>query len=157
MRFYRFRSRSGTQFCPDAAAAAATPPQLLPPRPPILPHSLLLLCMMKSPCAHLSRDADARPDGWIPLVVAENKLGNAAMLERMAAVTDCPTLVLNYSGCACTRCRSPGRVIRECRRLGDGDTPTGTSLWKQGAHRGTAAWPARRACAALPCSGLWRV
>lgn len=43
-------------------------------------------------------DADARPDGWIPLVVAENKLGNAAMLERMAAVTDCPTLVLNYSG-----------------------------------------------------------
>ncbi len=31
-------------------------------------------------------------------MVAENKLGNAAMLERMAAVQDFPTLVLNYSG-----------------------------------------------------------
>ncbi|KAL4458929.1 hypothetical protein ABPG75_013794 [Micractinium tetrahymenae] len=43
-------------------------------------------------------DAESRPDGWIPLVVAENKLGNAAMLERMAAVQDAPTMVLNYSG-----------------------------------------------------------
>jgi hypothetical protein len=46
------------------------------------------------------RDAETKKDGWIPLVVAENKLGNSMMLERLAKVVDYPPSVLNYSGCA---------------------------------------------------------
>lgn len=43
-------------------------------------------------------DAETKKDGWIPLVVAENKLGNSMMLERLAKVVDYPPSVLNYSG-----------------------------------------------------------
>lgn len=61
-------------------------------------HGMFQPCLMVLTHDHHCRDAESRPDGWIPLVVAENKLGNAAMLERMSAVQDYPTLVLNYSG-----------------------------------------------------------
>ena len=44
------------------------------------------------------RDAEERPHGWIPLVVAENKLGSAAALERLEAVAGFPPAVMNYSG-----------------------------------------------------------
>jgi 1-aminocyclopropane-1-carboxylate synthase len=38
------------------------------------------------------------PAGWVPLVVAENKLGNDIMLNRMNQVTSFPTWVMNYGG-----------------------------------------------------------
>ncbi|PSC76648.1 1-aminocyclopropane-1-carboxylate synthase [Micractinium conductrix] len=43
-------------------------------------------------------DAEAKPDGWIPLVVAENKLGNSLVLEKLEAVRGFPPAVMNYSG-----------------------------------------------------------
>lgn len=36
--------------------------------------------------------------GWIPLVVAENKLGNQLVLDRMSQVTSFPAWVMNYGG-----------------------------------------------------------
>lgn len=38
------------------------------------------------------------PKGWIPLVVAENKLGNQLVLDRMSQVTSFPAWVMNYGG-----------------------------------------------------------
>lgn len=35
-------------------------------------------------------------EGWIPLVMAENKLGNDAVLQRMALVPPAPAWVMNY-------------------------------------------------------------
>ena len=70
-----------------AAPTAAIRRQVGPPPPPL--PSRRLLC----------RDAEAKPDGWIPLVVAENKLGNSLVLEKLEAVRGFPPAVMNYSGC----------------------------------------------------------
>jgi hypothetical protein len=71
-----------------------------------------------NPC----RDAEERPEGWIPLVVAENKLGNALALERLEAVRGFPPAVMNYSGCvpACLRACLPACLhlnLRACSLL----------------------------------------
>lgn len=42
------------------------------------------------------RHPESNPEGWIPLVVAENKLMGAPVLEKLAAVTDFPPAVMNY-------------------------------------------------------------
>lgn len=42
-------------------------------------------------------DQHSNPDGWIPLVVAENKLSNAAVLARLNDVNDFPVQVMNYA------------------------------------------------------------
>ncbi|EFN53200.1 hypothetical protein CHLNCDRAFT_137035 [Chlorella variabilis] len=42
-------------------------------------------------------DAEKKKDGWIPLVVAENKLANSLVLERLEAAKGAPSSVLNYS------------------------------------------------------------
>ena len=76
-------------------AAPATTQLPSPPLPPDL-HSVTLPPPPLSVCSR--RDPKKNPDGWIPLVVAENKLGNAAVLERLTEVQGYPTAVLNYSG-----------------------------------------------------------
>lgn len=48
--------------------------------------------------AHLPRRSPDATDGWIPLVVAENKLSNQAVLDRLEAVKGYPTWVMNYGG-----------------------------------------------------------
>lgn len=59
---------------------------------------------------HPRRDPKKCPDGWIPLVVAENKLGNEAVLERLKEVGDYPTSVMNYGRCGLQR----GAASRWC-------------------------------------------
>ena len=48
------------------------------------------------PC--LNHRSPSNTDGWIPLVVAENKLSNELMLERLNKVQNVPKHVLNYGG-----------------------------------------------------------
>ena len=66
------------------------------------------------------RDPKANPDGWIPLVVAENKLSTGPMLERLnAEAAAAPPLTLGYSGCGgCSGWRlaacGGGSVWRSC-------------------------------------------
>lgn len=51
--------------------------------------------------AALRRDPKSNPDGWIPLVVAENKLNNAEVLARLQEGSkDAPEWVMNYGRCA---------------------------------------------------------
>jgi aspartate/methionine/tyrosine aminotransferase len=40
--------------------------------------------------------AESRPDGYVPLCIAENKLMTGALLDRMQAVRDVPARVLGY-------------------------------------------------------------
>ena len=63
--------------------------------------------LMKGPLPYLDAFLKAMPDmyhpttntaGWIPLVVAENKLGNHLVLDRMAQITEFPPWVMNYGG-----------------------------------------------------------
>ncbi|GAB4823287.1 hypothetical protein N2152v2_010333 [Parachlorella kessleri] len=59
---------------------------------PALPYIPVLLKAMQDPWS------DGNPEGWIPLAVAENKLSNQEVLERLEAVKDYPTWVMNYAG-----------------------------------------------------------
>ena len=64
----------------------------LPSRPlhhPTLPLIRSILSLPRSP---------SNPQGWIPLVVAENKLNNDLILNRMNQVHSFPTWVMNYGG-----------------------------------------------------------
>lgn len=62
--------------------------------------------LRKGPLPYIGVFIRAMPDlwsptnraGWIPLVVAENKLANDKILERMQQVTQYPTWVMNYGG-----------------------------------------------------------
>ena len=42
--------------------------------------------------------SEGNPEGWIPLAVAENKLSNKEVLDKLEAVKDYPTWVMNYAG-----------------------------------------------------------
>ena len=79
---------------PPPLPPSSAPPPLrflpLPHRPPPPPHL---------PSSRPRRDPETCPEGWIPLVVAENKLGNDLVLQRLeAAGRGFPRAVMNYSG-----------------------------------------------------------
>ncbi len=44
------------------------------------------------------RRSESNPEGWVPLVIAENKLANDLVLEKVEAVKDYPPWVMNYAG-----------------------------------------------------------
>lgn len=60
------------------------------------------------------RDPKKCPDGWIPLVVAENKLNNEEVLARLQEGSkDAPAWVMNYGRCdewACSQSGQPANV-----------------------------------------------
>ena len=71
------------------------PPYLHPPPSPCRSAVPTLCCAPPPP----RRDPESCPEGWIPLVVAENKLGNDLVLQRLeAAGRGFPRAVMNYSG-----------------------------------------------------------
>lgn len=70
------------------AAAATTSPPL---NRTAVPLPLLLSALLR-------RHPKSNPDGWIPLAVAENRVGGPAFLERLeAASIGAPPAVLNYA------------------------------------------------------------
>ena len=58
----------------------------------------LITYLSITPCPPSSCRTPENPAGWVPLVVAENKLGNQIILDRMNQVTNFPTWVMNYGG-----------------------------------------------------------
>ena len=68
------------------------------------------------PTAALRRDPKSNPDGWIPLVVAENKLNNAEVLARLQEGSkDAPEWVMNYGRCAADRAAGGAAAAAERR------------------------------------------
>ncbi len=96
------------------APAMASPPSAPPPAPPPPPAGLSArAARLRKPTLSYAKafvsamqeglwEAGARPDGWIPLCIAEDKISNAPMLARLAAVAPpagaADEWVLNYGG-----------------------------------------------------------
>ena len=79
----------------DRSWQAPLPPHLPPPPPP---PPVARSTPSSFPPAR-RRDPKKCPDGWIPLVVAENKLNNEAVLARLQeGAQGAPLAVMNYTG-----------------------------------------------------------
>lgn len=77
--------------CGEWARDAGLPPDA-PPAP--IPPRSLATCR---PCQLTTRHKESNPEGWIPLVIAENKLSGGAVLERLEAVRGFPPETMNYA------------------------------------------------------------